>query len=141
MMLPACSLDDATSAAERYRIAASKTPFQIDELELQLTLSAGVTLAGHGEPPDSLMNRGQKALEKSLHAGGNRTSVEEPPTEDNVTANDAAAVDDVTTADDAATADDVVETDDVAETDDVTATDDVAAEESVEAAEEALAVS
>jgi diguanylate cyclase len=117
MMLPACTLDDATRAAERYRIAASKTPFQIDELELQLTLSAGVTLAAQGEPPDSLMKRGQKALTTSLQSGGNRTSVEESPTEDNVTADDAAAVDDAPAA------------------------DDVAAEESVEPAEEALSVS
>lgn len=159
MMLPACSLDDATSAAERYRIAASKTPFQIDETELQLTLSAGVTLAAQGEPPDRLMERGQMALEKSVQAGGNRTSVEESPTEDDATDTDAAAVDDasaadeVAEADDAAVVDEVTATDDVTKidaaaktdkvvaADDVTETDDVAAEESDETAEEAFAVS
>jgi diguanylate cyclase (GGDEF)-like protein len=60
MLLPACSLDDATSAAERVRIAAGKTPFQIDNIELELTLSAGVTTAAPGEPSDSLMERRSK---------------------------------------------------------------------------------
>jgi hypothetical protein len=48
---------------------------------LQLTLSAGVTSAAPEEPSDSLMERGQKALQTALQSGGDRTCVEQPPTE------------------------------------------------------------
>lgn len=79
IMLPSCSIDDAARVADRVRLTASQTPFRTaEDIELQLTLSAGVTTAGADESPETITARCQAALEKSLTSGGDCSTIEEP---------------------------------------------------------------
>ena len=75
VIMPETPGDLACAAAERVRVAVAGEPFRVSGLELDVTLSAGVsTLQGGQDTPADLMGRADKALYDAKSQGRNRVA-------------------------------------------------------------------
>lgn len=71
ILLPGCSLDDASLAAERLRIAIAETPLRHEGKEHWLTISTGLAEADFDDDVRSLVRRADSALYAAKDAGRN----------------------------------------------------------------------
>lgn len=73
VVMPDTTGDLACTAAERMRRRVAGEAFTVDQLELNITVSAGVaTEESNGVSQDDLLRRADEALYKAKHAGRNR---------------------------------------------------------------------
>lgn len=73
VLLPSASLDQATSVSERIRRAVENAAFGLEsDIELRLTISAGVTHAHESETLDGFIRRADLALYAAKESGRNR---------------------------------------------------------------------
>lgn len=73
ILLPGCSLEDASLAAERLRVAIADTPLHCDGEEHWLTISSGLAEAEFDDDVRSLIRRADSALYAAKDAGRNCT--------------------------------------------------------------------
>ena len=75
VVLPETDLSGGLAFAERVRAAVGERPFQVDGLELPVTVSLGVAaFPDHGESLRALLVQGDRALYAAKAAGRNRVS-------------------------------------------------------------------
>lgn len=80
VLLPHCDADTAMKVADRIRVGATKVNFGVASTEqMAVTVSVGVTLARHGDTPESLFHRADEALYASKKAGRNQVRYESSP--------------------------------------------------------------
>lgn len=65
--------------AERIRLSIASLPIQLDQGELQQTLSLGCTLLGHDENSQDALKRADQALYRAKHGGRNRSELSALP--------------------------------------------------------------
>jgi len=73
VILPGTELDDAKIVAERLRTAVADNVCDLDQAELQVTVSAGLAAVLPSEDRDDLIKRADKALYAAKQAGRNCT--------------------------------------------------------------------
>lgn len=65
--------------AERIRLSIASLPIQLDQGELQQTVSLGCTLLGHDESSQDALKRAGQALYRAKHGGRNRSELSALP--------------------------------------------------------------
>jgi diguanylate cyclase (GGDEF)-like protein len=76
VLWPAADMTGVTAAAERIRALIGGNPFRLDEKEVQVTVSIGVTITEGHETPESVMTRADNALYSAKEKGRNRVEVQ-----------------------------------------------------------------
>ena len=72
ILIAGTRLTDAMATADRVREAVAATPLNVAEATVALTVSIGVAIARKGEPPDSIIERADKAMYNAKSNGRNR---------------------------------------------------------------------
>lgn len=72
LIFPVTELSVAEDIVERIRLHVEATPFHVDEFEIPITISAGVTAAGKEDKIDDVINRADQLLYRAKNKGRNR---------------------------------------------------------------------
>ncbi|TVQ33911.1 MAG: diguanylate cyclase [Wenzhouxiangella sp.] len=73
VVLPLCSLEEAVVSLERVRQAVAARPLRVDQDEVAITISAGVTITRDSERDlDEVIDRADQALYRAKESGRNR---------------------------------------------------------------------
>jgi diguanylate cyclase (GGDEF)-like protein len=75
IILPATNPDSARKVADRMRAAVAGQAIEVDGASIQVTISAGVTLNGDGDPPAVVLAQADRALYDAKDGGRNRVCV------------------------------------------------------------------
>lgn len=76
VMLPSCSMQNATRVAERIRRTASECDFDFPDGTISLSLSIGVANLIAGEDAQSMVKRAEAAALHAQQAGGNKSCID-----------------------------------------------------------------
>ena len=90
-LLPGCDISQAHALAERLRRAVAAVPIEAGGRMLNVTMSFGIAGLDGGLDVESAIQRADRALYRSKHAGRNRATVFAAPDKTGSTAADAAA--------------------------------------------------
>jgi diguanylate cyclase len=73
LMLPGSTAAEASSIAERIRVAIEACPLPVNGEDMRFTCSMGITEFQPNDEREHVLSRGDRSLEEAIKAGGNRT--------------------------------------------------------------------
>ena len=79
VLMPNTDLKGATDAANRMRVALTRTKLEIQGKLVPLSASFGAAVLGRNERPDDLVRRADAAMYAAKRLGRNRVEVDENP--------------------------------------------------------------